>query len=80
MDQQMTEAGYLGINALGTIVAAIGATPGHAIIPDQWKNDFSIIGNALQAAGNTGKSGSVQVWTQSETGRRHWATVWSSMD
>ncbi|RYL91626.1 hypothetical protein [Sporolactobacillus sp. THM19-2] len=57
MDQQMTEAGYLGINALGTIVAAIGATPGHAIIPDQWKNDFSIIGNALQAAGNTGEVG-----------------------
>ncbi|MFT8323428.1 MAG: hypothetical protein ABF649_21435 [Bacillus sp. (in: firmicutes)] len=51
MNEQMQEAEYALINALGTIVAAIGATP-DLTIPDNLKDGLGITGNALQAAGS----------------------------
>lgn len=51
MNEQMQEADYALINALGTIVAAIGATP-DLMIPENLKDGFGVTGNALQAAGS----------------------------
>jgi hypothetical protein len=51
MNEQMQETEYALINALGTIVAAIGATPG-ITIPENIKNGLGITGNAFQAAGS----------------------------
>ncbi|MCO7125525.1 hypothetical protein NIE88_07040 [Sporolactobacillus shoreicorticis] len=51
MNGQIQEAEYALINALGTIVAAVGATP-NVTIPEQLKGELGIIGNALQAAGS----------------------------
>jgi hypothetical protein len=51
MNEQMQETEYALTNALGTIVAAIGATP-DITIPENIKNGLGITGNALQAAGS----------------------------
>ncbi|SFG90558.1 DUF6944 family repetitive protein [Sporolactobacillus nakayamae] len=51
MNEQMLEAEYTLINALGTISAAISATPSVAV-PEHLKNGLGITGNTLQAAGS----------------------------
>ncbi|MCL1631350.1 hypothetical protein M3N64_05215 [Sporolactobacillus sp. CPB3-1] len=51
MSRQTDEAAYALINAAGTIIAAIGATP-QIMLSTAAKNGLSIVGNALQAAGN----------------------------
>ncbi|RYL97008.1 hypothetical protein EWH99_13580 [Sporolactobacillus sp. THM7-7] len=45
------EAEYALINAIGTVIAAIGATP-RLSIPDNVSNGMDIVGNMFQAAGN----------------------------
>ncbi|BBO00256.1 DUF6944 family repetitive protein [Sporolactobacillus terrae] len=51
MDEQIRAVDYAFINALGTISAAIGATPS-ITLPEEIKNGLDVVGNALQATGN----------------------------
>lgn len=51
MDNQLKELFGSWIQAIGTVISAIGSTPTNTLISDSQKN-LDLWGNALQAAGN----------------------------
>lgn len=82
VDNQIKELFGSWVQAIGTFIAAVGATPS-SILTDQQLNNLSLIGNGLQAIGNALIADTIEQFNLEKIGNKLQAignsTVFSGM-